>query len=97
MKSMSPSRVIPEIWYNDFASHYISDKKLHDFIANVEIGVNTYDKEDLHLLYITLYVNREQFDWLKESETLRDMKVTINPLLAEVFPNYDFHFCLFLV
>lgn len=97
MKLKSPSRIIPEIWYNDFASHYISDNKLHDFIANVEIGVNTYDKDDLHLLYITLYVNREQFDWLKESGTLRDMKAVIDPLLAGVFPNYDFHFCLFLI
>ena len=44
MKTKSPSRIIPKIWYDDFASHYILDTKLYDFITNVEIGVNTYDK-----------------------------------------------------
>ena len=97
MKSNSPSRVIPKIWYNDFASHYISDTMLYDFITNVEIGVNTYDKNGLHLLGITLYVNREQYDWLKESEILSDMKQTFKPMLAEYFPQYDMHFCIFLL
>ena len=97
MKTKSPSRVIPNIWYDDFASHYISDTKLYDFITNVEIGVNTYDKNGLHLLGITLYVNREQYDWLKESEILSDMIQTKKPMLAEYFPQYDMHFCIFLV
>lgn len=97
MKLKTPSRVIPEVWYNDFATHYISDSKLYDFITNVEIGVNTYNNDGLHLLYITLYVSLEQFEWLKESEILMDMKKTIKSMTADTLSKYDLNFCLFRV
>lgn len=86
-----------EVWENEFAEYYSDNAKLYQLINNVQLAFNAWDHGDqMKLIYVSMYLNQAEYDWFKESETLKDMKHVLNLFVGPHYPGWKINFCLMI-
>lgn len=84
-----------DIWDNEFAEYFADNERLYELILTVELAFNAWEDDDLKLLYITLYLDKTDFEWLKESEITGEMGHAINKLAGPYYPGWAIKWCFF--
>lgn len=84
-----------EVWENEFAEYYADNTKLHQIIKNVQLAFDAWENGDqMKYIYVSIFLNQAEYEWLKESETLIDMKRVLNLLVGPHYPGWKINFCL---
>ena len=82
-----------DIW-EEFAALHQNDVELHEFITEVDLGIDAFSFDEINVIYISLFVEKKQAEWLRENEILKVLKEGLTPLLANDFPGWDLKFCV---
>ena len=82
-----------DIW-DEYCGLHENDAELFEFITDVDLGIDAFSFDGINVIYISLFVEKEQVEWLRKNNILKVLKEGLTPLLVNDFPGWSLKFCV---